>query len=123
MTTIRCLLAIATKKGWDIFQFDVNNVFLQGELQEKVYMKFPNVSSPMDPSVKLSADSGTPLSNPTIYRHLIGKINYLTHTRPDLSFVMLTLSQFMHMPTNDHYNAGPRVIRYLKKSQAMASLL
>ncbi|XP_015158538.1 uncharacterized mitochondrial protein AtMg00240-like [Solanum tuberosum] len=73
------------------------------------------VSSSLDPSINLSADSGTPLSDPTIFRHLIGKINYLTHTRPDLSFAVLTLSQFMLSPTTDHYNAGLRVIRYLKK--------
>ena len=74
-----------------------------------------SVSSPMDPSPKLSTDSGTPLSDPTIYRHLIGKINYLTHTRPDISFVVLTLTQFMHMPTTDHYSGALRVICYLKK--------
>lgn len=71
-------------------------------------------SVPMDPTLHLTKDLGKPLAHPTSYRELIGRLLYLTITRPDITFAVHQLSQFLSAPTDVHLQAAHKVLRYLK---------
>lgn len=53
------------------------------------------------------------LTNPSEYRIVVGSLQYLCHTCPDIAYVLNKLSQFMHRPTIDHWNFVKRLLRYL----------
>lgn len=56
------------------------------------------IDTPMDPNVKLLPGRGEPLSDPGRYRRLVGKLNYLIVTRPDIAFTVHVVSQFLDSP-------------------------
>ena len=64
----------------------------------------------MDPNLKLSHEDGDLIDDPTRYRRLIGKLLYLTITRPDLSYSVNRLSQFLANPRLPHLHAAMRVL-------------
>lgn len=72
------------------------------------------MSTPLPLHCKLGADTGELLEEPTHYRMLVGKLNFLTHTRPDISYAVQTLSQFMQQPCLPHLQALNHVLRYLQ---------
>ena len=73
------------------------------------------VGFPMESSLKLTANDSSPLlSDPASYRRLIGRLLYLTITRPDLAYAVQALSQFMSNPHSTHLQAAERVLRYIK---------
>nr|XP_023877097.1 uncharacterized protein LOC111989535 [Quercus suber] len=183
MVSIKALLAVAIVKGWHIFQLDVNNAFLHGDLDEEVYMVLPpsfhskrevvlyvddvliasdNAQAvadlkmlldkqfklkdlrdlkfflclevarskegislcqrkyalelledagllvcklakvPLEQNLKLSKYEGQELKDPSMYWRLIGRLLYLTITRPDITFAVHKLIQFMAKPRLPH---------------------
>ena len=72
------------------------------------------VTSPMSSSVTLFAYSGEAFSDPSLYRSVVGSLQYLSLTRLDLSFAVNKVCQFMHQPTVVHWNAMKRLLRYRK---------
>ncbi|CAA7051267.1 unnamed protein product [Microthlaspi erraticum] len=71
------------------------------------------VQTPMAAYPKLTLRSGSPLPDPTEYRSVVGSLQYLAFTRPDISYAVNRLSQFMHAPTTEHWQATKRLLRYL----------
>jgi hypothetical protein len=64
----------------------------------------------METNLKLSRHSGDPLADPASYRRLVGRLLYLTITRPDISYSVQILSQFMDTPRQPHMDAATRVL-------------
>uniref|UniRef100_A0A2N9FIZ1 Uncharacterized protein n=1 Tax=Fagus sylvatica TaxID=28930 RepID=A0A2N9FIZ1_FAGSY len=214
LVTVRCLLAVAAIRNWELHQLDVNNAFLHGDLHEEVYMTIPqgfsctndsrvcrlrkslyglkqasrNWFEKFTSSIKnfgfrqsgsdyslFTSCQGTsfvailiyvddviivgndshrisslknylhsqfrikdlgPLkyflgievarSSTSIvhnYRRLVGRLLYLTITRPDICYSVNILSQFMHDPRAAHLDAAMRILRYLKFTPGQGLLL
>eukprot|EP00253_Pinus_taeda_P006432 PITA_06432 len=85
--------------------------------------------SPFQSGVKLSVSCTSPEVDATLYRQLVGKLLYLTHTRLDLSFAFGLVARFMKNPRESHWKAAKRILRYVRgpitwacKKQAAISL-
>jgi hypothetical protein len=70
-------------------------------------------TTPVDINPKLSAD-GDPVSDATDFRSLAGALQYLTFTRPDISYVVQQICLHMHDPREPHLAALKRILRYIR---------
>ena len=75
--------------------------------------------TPLEQNVKLQIDAGTEIENVTMYRQMVGSLIYLTITRPDLSYVVGLISQFMQKPRKPHLDAIRRIMRYVKNVELL----
>lgn len=85
-------------------------------LAEAGFLECKPVNTPMVPGYQLHHNDGTALSDITGYRRLVGRLLYLTATRPDISYAVQQLSQFIDAPTDKHLSAAHRVLRYIKNA-------
>ncbi|XP_025792164.1 uncharacterized protein LOC112873429 [Panicum hallii] len=71
-------------------------------------------STPVDTQAKLSADLGDPMADPTAYWSLAGALQYLTFTRPDLTYAVQQVCLHMHDPRESHLAALKHLLRYVR---------
>ncbi|KAL4323895.1 hypothetical protein GQ457_11G003570 [Hibiscus cannabinus] len=68
---------------------------------------------------KLSKDDGELLADPQLYRRMVGRLLYLTHTRPDITYAVNLLSQFVSSPRAPHLQAVYHLLSYIKGSPGL----
>lgn len=71
-------------------------------------------STPVDTNAKLSAIVGAPVADPTDYRSLVGALQYLSFTRPSISYAVQQICLHMHDPHEPHLAALKRILRYVR---------
>ena len=72
------------------------------------------VDTPMDPYKKIGSVKDSAPVDRGRYQRLVGRLIYLSHTRPDIGFAVSVVSQYMHNPTEEHMDALFRILKYLK---------
>eukprot|EP00253_Pinus_taeda_P004420 PITA_04420 len=133
--TIRTLFSLAAQNSWKVHQMDVKSAFMNGDLKGNLLMSQPEgfavkghdikfgmaecnpLTTPLEQNLKLTSIEGKEFEDATKYRQLVGSLNYLTTTRPNISFSVGILSRFMQKPRERHWSAAKRVPKYLKGTQ------
>ncbi|XP_028073860.1 uncharacterized protein LOC114276269, partial [Camellia sinensis] len=91
----------------------------QGKYLEDLLKKFhmsdcKSVFTPISLNKKLQVNDGAKKVNATAYLKLVGSLNYLTNTRPDIVYTVNLISKFMHESSKLHYAATKRILRHLQ---------
>jgi hypothetical protein len=79
-------------------------------------------ATPMETHLQLRPTDGTPLVDPTRYRHIVGSLVYFSVTRPDIAHAVNILSQFVGAPTSVHFRHLLRVLRYFRGASSLCLL-
>ncbi|WJX45884.1 hypothetical protein P8452_32732 [Trifolium repens] len=126
--TIWLVIALACSKRWPLFHLDVKSTFLNGPLEEDVYVKQPpgfELKGKDDKvlklhkalyglkQVKIVDDNTSEAVDSTMFRQLVETLRYLCQSRPNISYVVGYISRFMSKPLKSHFLATKRILRYI----------
>ena len=100
-----------SKKGISVSQ----RKYILDLLEETGMLGCKPSKTPIELGNKTKMLEGEPV-NKENYQHLVGKLIYLSHTRPNIAFAVSLVSQYMHAPCQGHLNALYRILRYLKQT-------
>ena len=73
-----------------------------------------SISTPLEYGLRLTKEVQEVEVDQNLYRSLVGSLMYLTNTRPDIIFAVSKISRFMESPKRSHWEAGKRILRYVK---------
>ena len=91
--------------------------YIKDLLEKTEMLESKPCDTPCLPSSRLLKDDGLVYGNPSHYRSIVGALQYLTFTRPDIAFSVHQVCQFMQQPMVSHFTAVKRILRYLKGTQ------
>lgn len=83
-------------------------------LQDAALLGCKPATSPLPKGIKFCSTDGELLAEPQRYKRMVGKLLYLSFTRPDISCATQQLSQFIQAPRDSHWQGALHVLRYLK---------
>ncbi|KAK1424826.1 hypothetical protein QVD17_20164 [Tagetes erecta] len=88
--------------------------YINDLLERANLTKAKPVSTPITTSAKLALGDSALFDDPVKYRQMVGALQYVTLSRPDITFAVNKVCQFMHSPTINHWSAVKRILRYLR---------
>ena len=105
--------------GFEVWKKLSEIVLSQGKYNVEILKRFgmmdcKSMTMPMMMHLKLLSDTSSETVDATLYKQMIGSLMYLTNTRPNISFAVKTLSQYMVEPRHVHLIGAKHVLRYLK---------
>ncbi|OIT22098.1 putative mitochondrial protein [Nicotiana attenuata] len=77
----------------------------------------------MATNVKLHKGDNPTFDDPSLYRQVVGALQYLTLMRPDISFMVNKVCQYMHNPSKYQWVVGKCIPRYLQHTKSMAFVI
>ena len=101
--------------GLEVWRENGKTLITQSKYTKEVLRRFnmntcKPISTPLEQNVKLNNNDDSKEVDGTLYRQLVGSLNYLTTTRPDIAYSVSILSQFMAKPHENHWKATKRVL-------------
>lgn len=82
-----------------------------------------SISTLMSSSTNLNKFDGVPIENPSLYRSVVGTLQYCILTQLEIAFFVNKLCQFMAQPTNVYWFSTKRIIHYLKSTSHLSLLI